>query len=124
MTATVEFSDDARRMLDDADEQWVAEHGYLAANQHGLFADNSLFEQNSHARTLLADIPQLGKIARRGRTTSTVACTRPSASRRDGRARRRHRNRLALPRNSGTNGSLITSAGDPGCAPRRASACP
>ena len=32
MTATVEFADDARRMLDDADERWVAEHGYLAAN--------------------------------------------------------------------------------------------
>jgi hypothetical protein len=33
MTATVEFSDDARRMLDDADERWVAEHGYFAANR-------------------------------------------------------------------------------------------
>jgi hypothetical protein len=32
MTATVEFSDDAQRMLDDADERWVAEHGYFAAN--------------------------------------------------------------------------------------------
>jgi hypothetical protein len=30
--ATVEFSDDARRMLDAADERRVAEHGYFAAN--------------------------------------------------------------------------------------------
>jgi hypothetical protein len=32
MTATVEFSDDARRMLDNVDERWAAEHGYFVAN--------------------------------------------------------------------------------------------
>jgi plasmid stabilization system protein ParE len=51
MTATVEFSDDARRMLDDADERWVAEHGYLAANP--------LVEEAEHATELLRHNPEL-----------------------------------------------------------------
>lgn len=61
MAVTVEILPAAQRQLDAADERWV--------DEHGLFADNPLFEQISHARTLLADNPQLGKIARRGRTT-------------------------------------------------------
>jgi hypothetical protein len=32
MTATIEFSDDARRKLDDADKRRVAEHGYFASS--------------------------------------------------------------------------------------------
>src|SRR4051812_46461046 len=48
MTATVEFSDDARQMLDDADERWVAEHGYFAANP--------LVEEAEHAIELLRHI--------------------------------------------------------------------
>lgn len=51
MTATVEFSDDARRMLDAADERWVAEHGYLAANP--------LVEEAEHATELLRHNPEL-----------------------------------------------------------------
>jgi hypothetical protein len=61
VAVTVEILPAAQRQLDAADERWV--------DEHGLFADNPLFEQISHARTLLADNPQLGKIARRGRTT-------------------------------------------------------
>ncbi|HEX4418789.1 MAG TPA: type II toxin-antitoxin system RelE/ParE family toxin [Kofleriaceae bacterium] len=61
MAVTVEILPAAQGQLDAADERWV--------DEHGLFADNPLFEQISHARTLLADNPQLGKIARRGRTT-------------------------------------------------------
>lgn len=57
MTATVEFSDDARRMLDDADERWVAEHGYLAANP--------LVEEAEHAIELLRHNPELGVRFRR-----------------------------------------------------------
>ena len=57
MTATVEFSDDARRMLDDADERWVAEHGYFAANP--------LAEEAEHATELLRHNPELGMRFRR-----------------------------------------------------------
>ena len=57
MTATVEFSDDARRMLDDADERWVAEHGYLAANP--------MIEEAEHATELLRHHPELGVRSRR-----------------------------------------------------------
>jgi plasmid stabilization system protein ParE len=59
MTATVEFSDDARRMLDDADERWAAEHGYLAANP--------LVEEAEHATELLRHNPELGVRFRRAR---------------------------------------------------------
>ena len=59
MTATVEFSDDARRMLDDADERWVAEHGY--------FATNRLVEEAEHATELLRHEPELGVRFRRTR---------------------------------------------------------
>src|ERR1043165_9390755 len=53
MTATVEFSDDARRMLDDG----VAEHGYFAANP--------LVEEAVHATELLRHNPELGVRFRR-----------------------------------------------------------
>jgi hypothetical protein len=52
VAVTVEILPAAQRQLDAADERWV--------DEHGLFADNPLFEQISHARTLLADNPQLG----------------------------------------------------------------
>jgi plasmid stabilization system protein ParE len=59
MIATVEFSDDARRMLDDADERWVAEHGY--------FATNPLVEEAEHATKQLRHNPELGVRFRRTR---------------------------------------------------------
>jgi plasmid stabilization system protein ParE len=59
MTATVEFSEDARRMLDDADERWGAEHGYFAANP--------LVEEVEHATELLRHNPELGVRFRRVR---------------------------------------------------------
>ena len=52
MTTTVEFSNDARRMLDDADERWVAEHRYFAANP--------LVEEAERAIELLRHNPDLG----------------------------------------------------------------
>jgi plasmid stabilization system protein ParE len=52
MTATVEFSDNARRMLDDADERSVAEHGYFVANP--------LVDEAEHAIELLRGNPELG----------------------------------------------------------------
>ena len=68
MTATVEFSDDARRMLDDADERWVAGHGY--------FASNPLVEEAEHATELLRHNPELGMRFRRarGRWPRSGAC--------------------------------------------------
>lgn len=48
MSATVEFSDDAQRMLDGADEIWIEEHGYLF--------DNPLIEQAERATEQLARI--------------------------------------------------------------------
>jgi plasmid stabilization system protein ParE len=57
--AIVEFSEDARRMLFEADERWVAEHG--------LFAENPLIDEAEHATKLLADNPQIGKRYRRMR---------------------------------------------------------
>jgi plasmid stabilization system protein ParE len=59
MPATVEFSDDARRMLDDADERWVAEHGYLATNP--------LIDEAEHATEQLRHNPELGVRFRRAR---------------------------------------------------------
>jgi plasmid stabilization system protein ParE len=59
MTATVEFADDARRMLDYADERWIGEHGYLAANP--------LVEEAEHATELLRHNPELGVRFRRAR---------------------------------------------------------
>ena len=68
MTAAVEFSDDARRMLDDADELWIAEHGYLAANP--------LVVQAERATEQLADDPELGKHSdeREATNRKSVAC--------------------------------------------------
>ena len=59
MTATVDFSDDARRMLDDADERWVAEHGYFAANP--------LVQEAEHATEMLHHDPELGVRFQRAR---------------------------------------------------------
>ncbi len=47
-------------MLDAADERWV--------DEHGLFAENPLFEQITHASELLQANPELGKSVRRGRS--------------------------------------------------------
>jgi len=57
--ARVEFSDEARRLLLEADERWVSEHG--------LLDDNPLIDEAEHATALLADDPQLGKRYRRAR---------------------------------------------------------
>jgi hypothetical protein len=57
MTATVEFSDDAQRMLDNVDERWVAEHGYSAVNP--------LAEAAEHATQQLQHTPELGVRFRR-----------------------------------------------------------
>lgn len=57
--ADVEFSDDARRMLLEADDRWVAEHGVLAANP--------LVEEAEHAIEVLGRDPQLGKRYRSAR---------------------------------------------------------
>lgn len=61
MTITVEILPAAQGQLDAADERWV--------NEHGLLADNPLFDHLQHATMRLAENPQLGKVARRGRTT-------------------------------------------------------
>jgi plasmid stabilization system protein ParE len=57
MTATVEFSDDAQRKLDNVDERWIAEHGYLAVNP--------LAEAAEHAIQQLQHTPELGVRFRR-----------------------------------------------------------
>jgi plasmid stabilization system protein ParE len=57
--ATVDFSDDARRMLLEADERWVAEHGFLVTSP--------LIDEAEHATELLGRDPQLGKRYRRAR---------------------------------------------------------
>ncbi len=46
-------------MLDEADERWISEHGYLA--------DNPLFGEIEHASDLLRDNPQLGILVPHGR---------------------------------------------------------
>jgi plasmid stabilization system protein ParE len=58
---TVEILPTAQRMLDAADERWV--------DEHGLFADNPLFDQIKHAIAQLSANPELGKIVRRGRAS-------------------------------------------------------
>jgi hypothetical protein len=45
-------------MLDDADERWVDEHGFLA--------DNPLLNEILHASDLLRTNPQIGVVVRRG----------------------------------------------------------
>jgi plasmid stabilization system protein ParE len=58
---TVQIMPTAQRQLDAADERWV--------DEHGLFADNPLFDQISHTAALLRENPELGKVVRRGRST-------------------------------------------------------
>lgn len=47
-------------MVDEADERWVAEHGFLA--------DNPLLDDILRASALLRVNPQIGVIVRRGRS--------------------------------------------------------
>jgi hypothetical protein len=58
--AFVELTDDAKRMLLEADERWMADHGFLEPNP--------LVEEVEHVATqLLARDPLLGKRYRRAR---------------------------------------------------------
>jgi hypothetical protein len=57
---TVEILSEAQRMVDEADEHWVAEHGYLT--------DNPLLGEILRASDLLRTNPQIGVIVRRGRS--------------------------------------------------------
>jgi plasmid stabilization system protein ParE len=65
VTIKFTFSADAQRMLDGADERWIAEHGYAE--------ENPLFRQIEHARDLLLDNPELGiKIPQDGRLRGVI----------------------------------------------------
>jgi plasmid stabilization system protein ParE len=57
---TVEILPEAQRMVDEADERWVAEHGFLA--------DNPLLNEILRASDLLRTNPQIGVVVRRGRS--------------------------------------------------------
>jgi plasmid stabilization system protein ParE len=46
------YTVDAQRMVDEADERWISEHGYDG--------DNPLLSDIEHARDLLLDNPELG----------------------------------------------------------------
>lgn len=48
VTITIAYTVDARRMLDEADERWIAEHGFAT--------DNPLLDQIEHA----AEMPRCG----------------------------------------------------------------
>jgi hypothetical protein len=65
-------------MIDEADERWIAEHGYAD--------DNPLLGQIEHARDLLRDTPELGIEVRKLRFRRS-----PSADSAPGHARRRYR---------------------------------
>jgi plasmid stabilization system protein ParE len=56
---TVEILPEARRMLDEADEHWIHEHGFLE--------DNPLLGEIEHAGELLR-APEIGVIVRRARS--------------------------------------------------------
>ena len=56
---TVEILPEAQRMVDEADERWVAEHGFLA--------DNPLLDEILHASDRLRTNPQIGVVVRRAR---------------------------------------------------------
>jgi plasmid stabilization system protein ParE len=58
VSITVEILPEAQRMLDEADEHWVAEHGFLA--------DNPLLNEILHASDLLRTNPRIGVVVRRG----------------------------------------------------------
>jgi plasmid stabilization system protein ParE len=57
---TVEMLPEAQRMVDEADERWVTEHGFLA--------DNPLLDEILRASDLLQANPQIGVVVRRGRS--------------------------------------------------------
>jgi plasmid stabilization system protein ParE len=57
---TVAILPEAKRMVDEADERWIAEHGFLA--------DNPLLGEILHASDLLRINPEIGVIVRRGRS--------------------------------------------------------
>ena len=56
----VEILPAAQRMADEANERWVAEHGFLA--------DNPLLDEILGASDLLRTHPQIGVVVRRGRS--------------------------------------------------------
>jgi hypothetical protein len=56
---TVEILPEAQRVVDEADERWVAEHGFLA--------DNPLLDEILHASDRLRTNPQIGVVVRRAR---------------------------------------------------------
>jgi hypothetical protein len=57
---TVKILPEAERMVDEADERWIAEHGFVA--------DNPLLGEIMHASDLLRINPEIGVIVRRGRS--------------------------------------------------------
>jgi plasmid stabilization system protein ParE len=57
---TVEILPEAQRMLDEADEHWAGEHGFLA--------ENPLLDEVLRASDVLRANPQIGIIVRRGRS--------------------------------------------------------
>jgi hypothetical protein len=57
VTITIEFSLDASAMLDEADERWIAEHGFGD--------DNPLLAEVTRATEMLRDTPELGLVYRR-----------------------------------------------------------
>ncbi|HEY0476282.1 MAG TPA: type II toxin-antitoxin system RelE/ParE family toxin [Kofleriaceae bacterium] len=54
MILSIAYAADAQRMLDEADERWIAEHGYLV--------DNPLIAELQHAGDLLRENPRLGRL--------------------------------------------------------------
>ncbi len=65
MTIAIVYTVDARRMLDEADDRWIAEHG--------LLIDNPLLGEVEHAGDLLCENPQLGiAVHHRGRLRGDV----------------------------------------------------
>lgn len=58
MPITVEITSEAQRMVDEADERWVAEHGFLA--------NNPLQDEILRASDRLRTNPQIGIVVRRG----------------------------------------------------------
>ena len=65
VTITIAYTIDARRMLDEADERWIAEHGFAT--------DNPLLDQIEHAAEMLRENPQLAPLAHhRGRLRGEV----------------------------------------------------
>ena len=64
MAISIAYSVDARRMLDAADDRWIAEHG--------VAPDNPLLDEIEHAGELLRENPELGIVVHhRGRLRTT-----------------------------------------------------